>query len=153
MNCSSFKLMVSLLSILFTFSSLTAQTDWTKYIANPVLEPGPSGSWEDAWVSWPFVIYDSTQFIMYYTGFPDLSGVGAQGGRAISLDGINWTRDEGNLTQRAGFDHRAPHGRDSISGHTGTQANRRRGRAHRRRRSDRRRSAPVRDGRTGGADV
>jgi hypothetical protein len=95
----------SLIFIFFNFNTVSfAQTHWTKYASNPVFEPGLSGSWDDAWVSWPFVICDSTQFIMYYTGFPVISPVGAQVGRAISPDGIIWTRELGNPVLKVGLE-------------------------------------------------
>jgi hypothetical protein len=90
--------------LMMFIAQISAQTHWTKYIANPVLEPGPSGSWDDAWIGWPFVIYDGTQFIMYYTGFFEVSYEVAQVGRATSKDGINWTKYEGNPVLTVGLE-------------------------------------------------
>ena len=66
-------LFIGLLSLIIFMSQIHAQTVWTKHPGNPVLARGQSGEWDDAWVSWPSVIHDSTQFVMYYTGFPDVS--------------------------------------------------------------------------------
>ena len=92
---------LSLLSIGFLITVLfmthgNAQTLWTKDAQNPVLNVGLSDSWDDAWVSYPIVIHDDTQFIMYYTGWPDISPFGTKVGRATSSDGINWTREDTN---------------------------------------------------------
>jgi predicted GH43/DUF377 family glycosyl hydrolase len=97
-------LFIGPLLLMMFIAQVSAQTHWTKYSGNPVLDPGPSGNWDDAHISWPFVIYDGTQFIMYYTGFPEISPEGGQGGRATSHDGINWTRDEGNPVLKVGLE-------------------------------------------------
>jgi predicted GH43/DUF377 family glycosyl hydrolase len=89
-----------LLFLLFIFilsiNPISGQTNWTKYSGNPVLNEGPGGSWDDYGVSWPFVIYDGSQFVMWYAGKPDISYENSQIGRATSPDGINWTKNEGN---------------------------------------------------------
>ena len=78
---------------IFLIAQGNTQTVWTKHSDNPVFSLGPSGSWDDAWVAYPFVIHDDTQFIMYYTGWPAVSPLGAKIGRATSDDGVNWTRE------------------------------------------------------------
>jgi len=89
-------LFIGFLYLIIFIVQVQAQTHWTKFPGNPVFVEGESGGWDDAWVTWPWVIHDSTQFIMYYTGFPAISPEGAQVGRATSSDGINWMREEEN---------------------------------------------------------
>ena len=96
MKRHSIFILIGLVSVMILIIQGNAQTQWTKYSGNPVLDLGSSGSWDDAWVSYPIVIHDGTQFIMYYTGFPIVLTTGAQVGRATSADGINWTREEAN---------------------------------------------------------
>ena len=42
---------------------------WTKNPANPVINLGPSGSWDDASVDPGPIIFDGTTFQMLYNGF------------------------------------------------------------------------------------
>jgi predicted GH43/DUF377 family glycosyl hydrolase len=66
---------------------------WTKYPGNPVLELGPSGSWEDEQVRAPDVYFDGSNFHMWYTGVKvDSNKIGY----AISSDGINWIKNPAN---------------------------------------------------------
>ncbi len=79
---------------------LATSTDgiaWAKSEANPVLDVGPAGSWEDAWVGVPGVIRWRDGFLMAYSavgaadladGTPDDIGVGL----AFSRDGVVWQR-------------------------------------------------------------
>jgi hypothetical protein len=78
--------------------------NWTKYAKNPVLLPGPAGSW-DAAICGPTVIKDydappSERYKMWYTGLKiefigEISVTWAIG-YATSPDGINWTKYPGN---------------------------------------------------------
>jgi predicted GH43/DUF377 family glycosyl hydrolase len=70
--------------------------DWTKdQEANPVLVPGPPGSWDDTAVLSPYVIHDGDSFQMWYTGKSAWSGLGTEAvGYATSPDGIAWTKDD-----------------------------------------------------------
>lgn len=65
---------------------------WQPYAGNPVLTPGGAGAWDDTWVVDPWLIWDGSQFVMYYAG----SGAFWQIGRATSPDGITWTKYAGN---------------------------------------------------------
>jgi predicted GH43/DUF377 family glycosyl hydrolase len=67
---------------------------WTRASTLPVLEPGPSGSWDEAGVRAASVISDSGVFKMWYTGF-DADGHGRIG-YATSPDGSTWTKDGAN---------------------------------------------------------
>jgi len=66
---------------------------WTKYANNPVLEPGPLGSWDDEGVGFPFVIFENDTFHMWYAGY---DGTELDIGYATSLDGISWKKDTVN---------------------------------------------------------
>jgi parallel beta-helix repeat protein len=61
---------------------------WTKYVGNPVLNPGSAGEWDDICVDSPDVLYDGTTYGMWYTG---RSAGGSRIGYATSTDGITWT--------------------------------------------------------------
>jgi predicted GH43/DUF377 family glycosyl hydrolase len=50
---------------------------WTKYSGNPVLSPGPSGSWDDGAVQAPSVLYTPTGYDMWYNGASGMdTGIG-----------------------------------------------------------------------------
>lgn len=70
--------------------------NWTKYPGNPVLEPGPVGSWDDKFVSEPRVVRVGDTYMMFYWG-ESLKGTPSRWiqriGRATSPDGIRWTKD------------------------------------------------------------
>ncbi len=42
--------------------------EWTKYSGNPILEPGPTGSWDMNMAALAEVIYDGSAYRMWYTG-------------------------------------------------------------------------------------
>ncbi len=42
--------------------------DWTKYSGNPILEPGPTGSWDADMAALAEVIHDGGTYKMWYTG-------------------------------------------------------------------------------------
>lgn len=60
----------------------------------PILEAGPSGSWDAGGLSWPSVIATTTGYSMYYTGLDRPLGTGAIG-LATSTDGSSWTKHDG----------------------------------------------------------
>jgi len=93
MKCSSFKSMVLLLFIVISFSSLTAQTDWTIYPHNPVFPGGNHESWEMT-QEWSYVFHDGNQYVMYYGGGPSVTTIleAIEIGRATSEDGYIWTK-------------------------------------------------------------
>ena len=75
---------------------------WTKSKANPVLPPGPPGSWDSDFVSSPSVIYNGSVYMMWYVGgkqpslFHYYTYSGSQGfGLATSTDGATWTKYTG----------------------------------------------------------
>lgn len=79
---------------------LATSTDgfsWTKYSGNPVISSGSSGSYDDMWVSVPAVIKRGNEYEMWYSAFSSVSGYDTlRIAYATSIDGINWTKYEGN---------------------------------------------------------
>jgi N-acetylneuraminic acid mutarotase/predicted GH43/DUF377 family glycosyl hydrolase len=72
----------------------TDGSNWTKDSLNPVLVPGPAGSWDDEIVADHTVIHDGNKYHMWYLGG---SGNGLfHLGHATSTDGSNWTKDSLN---------------------------------------------------------
>jgi predicted GH43/DUF377 family glycosyl hydrolase len=73
---------------------------WQKYGNMPVMEEGPSGSWDHQAVGWPTVVIVNDTCHMWYTGASD--EIVVQIGYATSTDGINWTKYENNPVIRVG---------------------------------------------------
>ena len=67
--------------------------NWTKSSSNPIMNPGPSGAWDDVWVTSPVVMMMGSTYHMWYSGY---DGSAWRVGRATSPDGINWTRSASN---------------------------------------------------------
>jgi predicted GH43/DUF377 family glycosyl hydrolase len=80
---------VGALLALFAPARGVAQITWTNR-SSPVLGPGPG--WESSWVGFVSVIYENSQYVMWYSGAENLNGV-ASVGRATSPDGQVWTKD------------------------------------------------------------
>jgi len=77
-----------------------AQSDdllkWDKYADNPILGPGPSGSWDEGGCWKPSVVFNPAdeKYYMFYTGRnPDGDYVI---GVATSEDGLTWTKCDNN---------------------------------------------------------
>ena len=81
------------------FATSTDGVSWTKYPA-PVLEVGPQGSWDSSSVYYPSVIWNGTEYLMYYTGF-NLS-TPASIGVAFSKDLIHWQKYADNPVLKPG---------------------------------------------------
>jgi len=62
------------------------------YAGNPILDLGPSGSWDQSDVNTPSVIPGST-WLLYYGGTDRMSGAL---GTATSSDGLHWSKSPGN---------------------------------------------------------
>ena len=74
--------------------------NWTKHVANPVLE-GESGEWDGEIVGSPAVIRNGTGYEMWYWG-------GSAIGRATSSDGIHWTKESNNPVLSEGWNGQSP---------------------------------------------
>ncbi len=81
--------------------------NWTRHEANPVLEPGPEGSWDVRGVRPGAVLWINGEYRMWYTG-ANAAGT-AQIGYATSPDGVEWTKHAGTpVLQAGGADWEAP---------------------------------------------
>ncbi|MBI4065409.1 hypothetical protein HY409_03505 [Candidatus Gottesmanbacteria bacterium] len=99
-------LLLSLLLLKILPQSSQAINSLSKYSGNPVLNV-LSNSWDSSYVWQPSVIYDNTEFKMYYTGF---NGSRFQIGLATSPDGLNWTKSSSNpIVSRLTIDNRDSH--------------------------------------------
>ena len=58
-----------------------------------VLEPGPAGSWDSQAVTAASAYFDNGRFHLWYQGF---DGEQWRVGRAVSIDGVQWTKDTRN---------------------------------------------------------
>ncbi len=65
--------------------------NWTTSPNNPVLSPGPAGSWDETAVAGATVFKDESSYRMYYAGWSDPSA-NWNIGLATSTDGINWVK-------------------------------------------------------------
>lgn len=71
---------------------------WTKSVSNPVLVPGPPGSWDDTSVEQPIVIKQEGKAPLYriwYGGYSEALNRRAIG-YAESDDGVSWVKYSGN---------------------------------------------------------
>ncbi len=66
---------------------------WSKHEDNPVMDTGPVGSWDGREVFEPSVYFDGSSFHMWYAGW---NGFMLRIGYAMSVDGINWEKYNGN---------------------------------------------------------
>ncbi|MCG3155713.1 MAG: hypothetical protein DKINENOH_02321 [bacterium] len=76
---------------------------WTKHPANPVLQVGAPGEWDDYGV-WPnsgVVRSDGVFYLLYSAASNQNTSRGAIG-LATSADGVHWTKHQGNPVLRAG---------------------------------------------------
>lgn len=68
---------------------------------DPLLSPGPSGSWDDVQVSGPNVLKSGDTYFMYYDG--SRSGSQSRIGLATSADGIQWEKYDDPTTEEPAF--------------------------------------------------
>jgi len=67
---------------------------WRKYEGNPILSPGPPGSWDSAGFSEAGIVYHEGIFHCFYSG-SQTAGIESIG-YAYSFDGYKWIKYEGN---------------------------------------------------------
>ena len=83
------------LAVLLSAGGASGQTPWTKDPANPVLEAGNPGEWDQGGVLSGAVLFDGAIYHMWYAGirtqWPDVDI-----GYATSPDGVTWTKYAGN---------------------------------------------------------
>jgi predicted GH43/DUF377 family glycosyl hydrolase len=95
-QCCAF--MGALLTLLASAQSV-AQTAWAND-NSPVLNPGPG--WESSWVNFVSVIYQDSQYVMWYSGGDNTNGINLSVGRATSRDALHWTKDTLNPVMQHG---------------------------------------------------
>jgi len=78
-----------------------AQTEWTKYSENPVLDVGADGEWDDTYVAGPSVILNNGVYQMWYKAHDGSNG---RIGYATSDDAITWTKHPNNPVLDIGVD-------------------------------------------------
>jgi predicted GH43/DUF377 family glycosyl hydrolase len=69
--------------------------------AEPILNPGSEGSWDELRVSAPRVVKTDSGYSMYYSGSQKSNGIHTRIGMATSTDGITWTKDDDPATTDA----------------------------------------------------
>lgn len=74
--------------------NLICQGNWIKHPANPVLEPGEEGAWDQVFISPGSILYIDSIYHMWYSGgiFTGTLRIG----HATSEDGIAWSKDQNN---------------------------------------------------------
>jgi predicted GH43/DUF377 family glycosyl hydrolase len=75
------------------YASSNDKINWTKSPANPTLNLGSGGSWDDTDVGTPFVLYDGTTYKMWYSGF---DGTNYRVGYVTLPDMDKWEKYTGN---------------------------------------------------------
>lgn len=79
--------------------------NWNEYADNPVLDIGNSGDWDDEWLDTPEILWDGSEYKLYYYG--DSTYFQGQDNTALGLatspDGIHFTR-QGIVLQRGNPD-------------------------------------------------
>ena len=90
-NIKTALLKVVMVSVLFLFFSVTldGQTQWTKYMNNPVLTKGPD-NWDIIAIGQPAVLFGNDTIKMWYAGVG--ADMKARICYATSIDGINWVK-------------------------------------------------------------
>jgi predicted GH43/DUF377 family glycosyl hydrolase len=68
---------------------------WTKDTNNPVLDVGPTGTWDDTWVEAGSVVYDGNIYHMWYEAWTGTDNQ-VRIGHATSTDGVTWAKDPAN---------------------------------------------------------
>ena len=86
---------------------------WTNCASNPVFSSESANAWENGYVYAPSVLYDGSQYKMFYVGLNSSTFINAYRiGMATSPDGINWTRWANNpvlnLGSSGGWDAGGP---------------------------------------------
>lgn len=77
------------------FATGTSATSWTM-AANPVLEPGTPGSWDDRSVFYPRVLHNHGTYEMWYGGLTSSLYASRKVGYATSPDGVHWAKSPEN---------------------------------------------------------
>ncbi len=92
------------LAVLLAAGTAEGQTPWTKDPANPVLEAGDPGAWDQGGVVSGAVLFDGSTYHMWYAGLRTIPPVwpDADIGYAWSQDGVTWNRHPDPVLVRDG---------------------------------------------------
>jgi predicted GH43/DUF377 family glycosyl hydrolase len=82
-------------NFLIGHATSTDGVTWTKDTNNPVLDVGPDGEWDDTWISAGSVVYDGSEYHMWYSAWNGGSE-SVRIGHATSSDAVTWTKDANN---------------------------------------------------------
>ena len=77
------------------YANSTDGFTWRKY-PDPVLSPGPAGSWDSSQVGLGSVIWNGTLFLMWYRGANPTAFANGAVGLAFSRDGLSWSKYSAN---------------------------------------------------------
>ena len=69
---------------------------WTKHDSNPVLIEGELGSWDEQEVFTPYVLFDGTNYRMWFNGDNGQGSDNNHIGYATSPNGFTWTKHDSN---------------------------------------------------------
>jgi tetratricopeptide (TPR) repeat protein/predicted GH43/DUF377 family glycosyl hydrolase len=72
---------------------------WEKHPANPVLDVGGPGTWDEYWIDVYSVNFNGDYYEMWYDGFDKIN---TQTGYATSVDGVRWIKSPDNPVLRVG---------------------------------------------------
>ncbi|HOC43683.1 MAG TPA: hypothetical protein PKJ99_11775 [Thermoanaerobaculales bacterium] len=81
-------------AVVLAAGTAEGQTEWTKYVGNPVVEPGAPGEWDAGVIDHSDVIFDGLTYHMWYAG--GLVSHECDIGYATSTDGVHWDKWPGN---------------------------------------------------------
>ncbi len=91
MRIHIYKLLLLIVALVMSNDVALAQYNWTKYLGNPVLASGPSGSWYRH-LKGPSVLYnaDSLRYEMWFTAAINWESFNNNIGFTKSYNGIDW---------------------------------------------------------------
>lgn len=98
-------ILVAALSLFTSLPPALAAPGWVEFADNPVLAPGPLGTWDDWDVYSVHVVHSAGGYRMWYTG-DNRSTEKAQIGLANSSDGVTWRKYSGNPVVKVGASRR-----------------------------------------------
>ncbi len=94
-----------------------AQNNWIKYDNNPVITPSSPVRFDDHLVGGPSVLYEGNIYKMWYHGQSSPLGRGLRIGYAISEDGIQWQKINGDKTAECVLDNGETWDKDTSHPH------------------------------------
>jgi hypothetical protein len=87
-------LITAIITSCATFLFAQPQLPFTAYSGNPVLEHGPTGSWDTGNILSPYILNEDTTYYLYYSSSLDFWSEPSSIGLAISTDGYEFDKVE-----------------------------------------------------------